>query len=140
MLVALVLGYVALHPPAGGETVQTPIQPTPQAALLDLRNFSVVRSPLPSSTPSPGTLQLDRNPLELAVQLPVGAEEGPYELQILGQDNQPPLAAARGAARIENQITTLRVQVNTSHLQPGEYRLALRRADFNWRYYPLTVR
>ncbi len=139
VVVALVLSYVAFQTP-DDSAVQTQIQLTPQAALLDLRNFSVVRSPLPSPAPSPDTLQLSRNPLELAVQLPIGAEEGPYELQILRQDNQSPLAATGGVARIENQITTLRTRIDTSHIPPGEYRLALRHADFNWRYYPLAIR
>ena len=138
LIVAAMLGYVAFRTPTGDSPVQSQIQRTPQAAMLDLRNFSLVRGESPAPTPSSETLQLNRSPLELTIQLPVGAEEGPYELQIR-QNDQPPLATAKGEARIENQVTTLHVQIDTNHIPPGDYRLALRHADFNWRYYPVEV-
>jgi hypothetical protein len=140
IIVAVLLGYIAFRTPAGDSSLPPPIQASSQAALLDLRKFSVVRSPSPSSTPSLDSLQLNRSPLELMIQLPIGAEEGPYELQIVGKDDQSPLASAKGDARIENQITTLRTQIDTSRIPPAEYRLALRHADFSWRYYPLAIR
>jgi hypothetical protein len=110
-----------------------------QAALLDLRNFSVVRGESPAATPNMETLQLHRSPLQLTIQLPVGSEEGAYTVGIQ-RDDQSPLATAKGEGRIENQVTTLHVEIDTSHIPPGDYRLGVRHAEFNWRYYPLSIR
>jgi len=140
VIIAIVLGYVALRTPAGDSPVQTQVERPLQAALLDLRNFSVVRGDSPRTAANFETLQLNRSALDLTVQLPIGAEEGPYELQIIGKDSQSPLATTRGEAKIENFITTLHATIDTSDISPGEYRLALRHADFSWRYYPLALR
>jgi hypothetical protein len=136
--VALLLGYVVFRAPIGGAPVPTAVQVTPQLALLDLRDFSLPRSPSSSSGPNPNILRLNRAFLELTIQLPIGAEEGPYELQIQKED-QRPLAAAKGGAKIENHVTTLHVQIDASRIAPGNYLLAVKHADFNWRYYPLAL-
>ena len=138
LIVAVVLASVGFLSRAGGSSIPTPIQQAPQIAILDLRNFSVVRSQSPSST-AIEPLQLSRTALDLTIQLPVGAEAGPYELRI-GKDERNPLVTAKGEARIENYVTTLRVRIDTSNIPPGDYQLGVRHADFNWRSYPLAFR
>ena len=136
--VALLLGYVIFRAPIGDAPVPTAIQNTPQVALLDLRDFSLPRGPSSSSASNLNILRLNRAFLKLTIQLPIGAEEGPYELQIKKED-QRPLAAANGGAKIENHVTTLHVQIDASRIAPGDYLLAVKHADFNWRYYPLEL-
>jgi hypothetical protein len=74
VVAAVALGHVAFQPVA-------PIDPTPQAAVLDLRGLSAVRGevPEPATTPT-AVLSLPRRVLDLAVQLPVGSPEGSYEV------------------------------------------------------------
>lgn len=139
IIVVVALGYGPPRTPASDGTVHTKIERTAQAAALDLRNFSVVRGISPFPAPHLDTLQLNRSLLDLTIQLPIGTEEGPYEVEIR-KDGQSPLTTAKGTARIEDHITTLRVQIDTSHIPPGDYRLAVRHADFDWRYYSVTLR
>jgi hypothetical protein len=134
LIAALLLGYGVFRTPAGDGSITKQ-----QAELLDLRNVSAVRGESALPTPNVDTLQLRRSPLQLTIQLPVGSEEGPYTVKIQ-RDEQSPLATTNGAAKIENQVTTLHIEIDTSQIPPGEYRLAIRHADFNWRYYPLTLR
>ncbi len=73
------------------------------------------------------------------IQLPIGSEEGAYELEVRADDRQSPLTSAHGEAAIQNYITTVRVRVDTTQIPPGEYRLALQHAGFGWRYYPIVL-
>ena len=83
-------------------------------------------------------IEIPRGLLALTIQLPVGSEAGPYELEIR-KPNQPAMGAAKAQATIENGITKLPINVDTSSIQPGEYEFAWRLADFSWRHYPILI-
>jgi hypothetical protein len=84
-------------------------------------------------------IELPRGLLALTVQLPVGSEAGSYEVEIR-KPNQPAMRAAKAQATIDNGITKLPTNVDTSSLQPGNYEFAWRPVGFNWRYYPVLIR
>ncbi len=118
----------------------TPPQPKYEMAVLDLRDASVARSvepAAPSSNAKP--IEITRGLLTLLVQLPVGSDSGPYEVQIRDAKQQP-IRNAKGEAVIENGITKLSINVDVRSVPPGEYEFAWRQADFSWRHYPISIR
>jgi len=111
-----------------------------QTALLDLRNASATRTVEPSlSSSHVQPIEIPRGPLALTVQLPIGSDVGAYEVEIR-KSNQPALRAAKGKATIEDGITKLPVNLDTSSIQPGEYEFAWRLDDFSWRHHPILIR
>jgi hypothetical protein len=110
-----------------------------QTALLDLKNASASRAVEPSGSKSLQPVQMPRGLLTLTVHLPIGSEEGSYEMEIR-KPNQPAIRSATAYARIERGITKLVTNIDTSSIQPGEYEVAWRLIDFNWRYYPILIR
>ena len=118
----------------------TPPQPKYEMAVLDLRDASVARSvepAAPSSNAKP--IEITRGLLTLLVQLPVGSDSGPYEVQIRDAKQQP-IRNAKSEAVIENGITKLSINVDVRSVPPGEYEFAWRQADFSWRHYPISIR
>ena len=117
-----------------------PSQPSQVAAMLDLRNASVTRTVQPSgATSNMPLIEIPRGLLALTVQLPIGSEAGSYEVQIR-KPNQPATTTGKGQALIENGITKLPINVDTSSIQPGEYEFVWRLAYFSWRRYPILIR
>jgi hypothetical protein len=115
-------------------------EPRYETALLDLRNASATRTVEPSiSRSNVQPIEVPRGQLALTVQLPIGSDVGAYEVEIR-KSNQPALRAAKGKATIENGITTLQVNLDTSSIQPGEYEFAWRLDDFSWRYHAILIR
>ena len=137
------------QPPAQREdAVQTappvptapPPQPKYEMASLDLRNVSAIRTvEPPGSNSNVQPLEIPRGLLALTVQLPVGSEVGSYQVGIQ-KSNQPAIRSAKGGATIENGITKLLVNLDTTSIQPGEYDFAWRLADFSWRHHPILIR
>ena len=142
-------GMVALVLAAVGITYFTVVRPEEthpaiqgaeyQTVSLDLRPYTVSRSAVPLSRSTiPAALQLSRASLSVVLYLPVGAEEGPYELEIQ-KDGAAAVPAPKADAQMENHIAVLRVNLDTRSLRPGEYQLALRQMGLGWRLYPLKV-
>ena len=104
---------------------------------LDFRNRSVTRGS--SEAPSQNeNLSIPRGQLSLVILLPFGSEDGDYEVEVLRQVDHP-LASGRGKATIKEGITTLRASVDTTHLEPGNYLLGLRRVDLPWTFNPIRM-
>jgi len=115
---------------SSGEAVQ-------QSAKLDLRPFAVTRSE--QRTDEPAALVLPKGRVNAVILLPVGAEAGAYEIQILDSSLQS-RAMATGTAAIRDYVTTLEATLELDALSSGEYKLALRRPQADWRLYPLVVK
>lgn len=111
-------------------------EPAQQSAQLDLRPFAVTRSE--QRTEEPAALVLPRGRLNAVILLPVGAEPGAYELQILDSDSQS-RTTATGTAAIRDYVTTLEATLDLDALSPGDYKLAVRRPQADWRMYPVVV-
>jgi len=129
------------HKPTIVQEQPAPRQAPPvqyQTAVIDLRNRSPVRGEGQPSAADEVIASLPAQPLELSVYLPIGSEEGQYELRIL-REGDAPLATISGSARFEGRITLLRVRTNLSDLAPGRYLLGYRKANFRWTNYPIRL-
>ncbi len=113
------------------------LRSAPIMAQIDLQNRSITRGAPTASQPS-APIRIPKGQLRLSILLPVGSEEGTYEVQIL-KDVDKPLVGGTGRAAIVNGITTLKVSVNTSSLPPGNYLLGVRQPPLDWAFNPITV-
>jgi hypothetical protein len=77
--------------------------------------------------------------MNLMIYLPLGVDEGNYEVQVARPDG-PALLEMSGIARIEEGLTTLRVQPDFSTLEPGRYVLRYRRPGGEWMESSFTLR
>jgi len=86
----------------------------------------------------PKPIMLDRQPLELTVQLPVGSKAGQYELQLKKTDAT--VLSASAEAQLVNGTTAFTVKVNLSGFSEGDYSINVRQVPFDWNYYPVMLR
>ena len=98
--------------------------PPSNVAVLDLRGLSISRGE--------GQPQIDQRPLEiqrsskhLVMEVPIGSEEGTYDLALLSEAGAQILDAT-GTAKLEDHNVTLRADLDLSGVRPGVYVLALR--------------
>ena len=108
-----------------------------QQARLDLRPFRVVRGDQPGAAPAPLALPSAR--IDATLLLPVGAEEGLYELRLLDRDLAGRVDAT-GTATIVSYVTTLRATMDLRSVSPGAYQLAIRRPAGEWQMFPVEIR
>jgi hypothetical protein len=109
-----------------------------QELVLDLRLKGVSRSDTPDKQGDGTTPRLPRTRLSLSIQLPVGSEDGTYDLAFVNSLGQSVLEA-RGDANLQNFVEVLPVQVNLADLAPGMYQLRLRRAQMQWSSYSVVL-
>lgn len=124
---------------AGSSTLRTSNVSAPaadQQARLDLRPFVVTRGDQSRAEPEP--LVLPRARVNATLLLPVGADEGPYELRLLDRDLSP-RATAEGSAAIVDFVTTLRATLDLRAFEPGAYQLGIRRAGGEWQMFPARI-
>ena len=107
-----------------------------QEARLDLRPFAVTRGD--ERARDAAALTLSRARLNATILLPVGAEPGDYEVQLLDPNLQS-RATSKGTAAIVDYVTTLQTTLDTSRLPPGGYQLAVRRQGEDWRMFPARL-
>jgi hypothetical protein len=136
--IVLAVAAVLIFVIAGWLWVRTRQQlQTTDTATLDLRGYSFARGTDSPQTNQP-PLELHRSAKHVVVDLPVGSGEGSYEVALLDQTGTELLRAA-GTAQMEDQIMTLRPDMDLSAVQPGLYSLALRRPGLEWTRYPVRV-
>ena len=107
-----------------------------QQARLDLRPFAVTRGDALRVEPEP--LVLPRTRIDATLLLPVGADEGAYEVRLLDHDLAA-RATAKGNASIVDFVTTLRATLDLRELQPGVYQLGVRRVGGEWQMFPARL-
>jgi hypothetical protein len=113
---------------------QPPVQEFPPKELqvvLDLRKGSVSRGENASKT---GDINLPRGRLKLSIYLPIGSEEGGYEILLSGKQEGPALTV-KGTAKMQGHLNILEVRLDTSTLRAGRYSLAFRQAGWEWTQY-----
>ena len=81
---------------------------------------------------------LDRLPLELTIELPVGSKAGTYELQL--EMNHRAAVSTGGNAEIHNGTTAFTVRINLSGFEAGNYSMVIRQVPNDWNLYPVLVR
>jgi hypothetical protein len=108
--------------------------PELQVALLDLRQRGPTRG---ETTNAEGDLLLPRGRLKLSIYLPIGSDEGNYEVRISGQGQA---LNAKGRASVKNRITVLTLNTDTSSFEAGRYSLAIRQARWGSYRYSIWLR
>jgi hypothetical protein len=121
----------SLHTPIGG-----PLRPGKEIArsqelVLDLRLKGVSRSDTPDKQGDGPTPRLPRASLSLSIQLPIGSEDGIYDVALISRAGKSMLET-RGEAKLQNFVEVLPVDVNLADLAPGLYQLRLRLAQTQW--------
>lgn len=124
---------------SGSRVAMNSSAPVFPVQVVDLRNWSAVRSDEAAPSPGQQPLELERARATLVIYLPLGSQPGNYEVEILGGNSHGTLAV-RGIARIENGNTVLRVRIDLSKLSPGQNSLGIRQPPWDWRYYPFALR
>ncbi|MCI0628269.1 MAG: hypothetical protein L0387_42570 [Acidobacteria bacterium] len=130
-------------PPQPASPVPSPVPPSTQeqkpaevqVAVLDLRRRGVTRG---ESNNQKGDLVLPRGRIQLSIYLPIGSEEGDYEVGIFGTQAQSPMA--RGKAGMRGHLNVLTVNIDTGNFPAGKYSLGIRRFESGWNKYPLNLR
>jgi len=109
----------------------------PLARILDLRMSSVPRgdTPAPQAAEAP---RLPRARLDLSIYLPVGSEEGIYEIALVGASGQSVLTSS-GEAKLQNFVDVLTAKLDLTGLARGPYELRLRRVQGQWNSYPIAL-
>jgi hypothetical protein len=83
-------------------------------------------------------IYLDRLPLELTVELPIGSKAGAYELQLQMKDRT--VVSIGGTAAIQNGTTAFTTRINLSQVEPGSYSMVIRQVPLDWNLYPVVIR
>jgi len=118
------------QPPMAKEMVITPL-----SATLDFRNRTVARSE--SAEPyNQDVPHLTRVLVNLAIKLPVGVEDGLYQVELRTRSNKTVLSSA-GTASWHEGAETLTTTLDCRRVTPGEYTFAIRKGTSAWRLYPV---
>jgi hypothetical protein len=121
------------------EIVQRPPNELPPtSATLDLRHLSAVRGEgLPKETTPQVTMPSGR--LQLVLQLPIGSEEGNYEVALFRQSGER-IALASDTAVLAQNVMTLKVTLDLRGIRPGRYIFEIRRIGSVWNRYEAEIR
>jgi hypothetical protein len=128
----------SLHTPIG-----RPLSPGREIAgsqelVLDLRLKGISRSDTPDKQGDGTTPRLPRTRLSLSIQLPIGSEDGIYDVALVSSVGQSVLEV-RGEAKLQKFVEVLPVQVNLADLASGTYQLRLRREQAQWSSYSVFL-
>lgn len=107
-----------------------------QVAVLDLRLRGAVRGQ--GQEVPPAAPVLPARQLDLTVYLPIGSEEGEYEIAVARKEGEP-LATSRASARLVDGNVTLGTKLDLSSLDPGSYLAGVRREGVAWSYFGFRV-
>jgi hypothetical protein len=82
---------------------------------------------------------LSRQVVQLGLSLPVGSDEGTYEVRILDGQLRPMMSGS-ASTTFTDHVASLSVTFDFSSLTPGEYVLGVKGPESDWRSYPIAVR
>ena len=110
------------------------VRPRPQmhsvvVVVLDLRDRATVRGENPPETVP--LLVVPRNANTLHLELPIGSNEGAYDLALLNQSGAEVFRTS-ATAKLEDHIVVLTSDVDLARVSPGSYFLGLRQRDLEW--------
>jgi hypothetical protein len=110
---------------------------TAAVVVLDLRGRATVRGENQPETSQP-PLEVPRNGKTLNLELPIGSNEGAYDVALLNP-NGAELFRTSATAKLEDHIVVLRIDVNLADISPGSYFLGLRRPGLEWMRFSIRV-
>ena len=129
-------GHPAGPPTAVARSPIPEVHATP--LVLDLRMKGVSRSDTPNRQLDGDPPRLPRGKLSLSILLPIGSEDGMYDVALIDSSRQP-LLTATGSAKLQDFVEVLPVMLNLADLPPGPYELRIRRAQTPWNAYPILL-
>jgi hypothetical protein len=136
----LILGITWTYRPVGTLPAKAPNSNSDSATLtatVDYRNWTVERSGAShSSAGKPPSLK--RAMSVVVFQLPIGSEDGPYDVQFRSGAGEID-AQSNGNAAWDGNAEILRVRLDLRHLSPGEYTVVLQPNGASTRAYPLIL-
>ncbi len=103
------------RPPVPADT--SPSVPVYPEFVLDMSHLSPIRGE--QTRPRPKMVRIPQRPLDLILHLPLGSEEGNYEISLTA--NGQTFWAASAQARLRNHKMTLQVKADLSAVPPGDY-------------------
>ena len=110
---------------------------TAAVVVLDLRGRATVRGENPPGTSQP-PLEAPRNAKGLNLELPIGSNEGAYDVVLLNPSGDE-LFRTSATAKLEDHIVVLRAEVDLAGVSPGSYFLGLRQRGMEWMRFPIRV-
>jgi hypothetical protein len=134
----LVAAAVFICAVAGWFWVRTrPQVQTAVIVVLDLRGRATVRGENPPET-SRSPLEVPRNAKSLSLDLPIGSNEGAYDVALLNPSGAE-FFRTSATAKLEDHIVVLRADVNLAGVPPGSYFLGLRQQGLEWMRFSIRV-
>ena len=110
---------------------------TAAVVVLDLRGRATVRGENPPETSQPA-LEVPRNARSLNLELPIGSNEGTYDVALLDPSGAE-LFRASATAKLEDHIVVLRANVDLAGISPGSYFLGVRRPGLEWTRFSIRL-
>lgn len=127
------------EPPPSKEVARPPEAPEqPTELVLDLRLKGVTRSDTPDPQGEEAPPRFPRSTVSLSIYLPIGSEEGVYEVALFSPSAESVLATS-GEATLQNFVVILPVKLDLANLAPGLYELRIRRAGTQWNTYSVLL-
>ena len=110
---------------------------TAAVVVLDLRGRATARGESTSETSQP-SLEVPRNARNLNLELPIGSNEGAYDVALINP-NGAELFRTSATAKLEDHIVVLKADVDLVGVPPGSYFLGLRQPGLEWMRFPIRV-
>jgi hypothetical protein len=110
---------------------------TAAVVVLDLRGRATVRGESTPETSQP-SLEVPRSARNLNLELPIGSNEGAYDVALLNPSGAE-LFRTGATAKLEDHIVVLRAGVDLAGVSPGSYFLGLRQPGLEWMRFPVRV-
>jgi hypothetical protein len=110
---------------------------TAAVVVLDLRGRATIRG---ESTPenSQPPLEVVRNARSLTLELPIGSNEGAYDVAVLNPSGAE-LFRTSATAKLENHVVVLRADIDLAGVSPGSYFLGVRQPGLEWTRFPIRL-
>jgi hypothetical protein len=83
-------------------------------------------------------LEVPRNARSLNLELPIGSNEGTYDVALLDPSGAE-LFRASATAKLEDQIVVLRANVDLAGISPGSYFLGVRQPRLEWTRFSIRL-
>jgi hypothetical protein len=110
-----------------------------RTAVLDLRNYSTLRTAESPGRPAEQPLVASRNATEIILYLPLGSIEDTYEVEVQDVETQRVILRSSGIALIKDHATVFQTKLNLPELPVGNYLFALRKTGTAWSKYRLVL-
>jgi hypothetical protein len=108
-----------------------------ETAVLDLRDRSPQRGAESGSALPP--LEMARNASHPQIYLPLGSDEGLYDVRVTTTQGEP-LLVVTGTAKVKQGLTSMGVDITPSTIDSGRFILKIRKRGSDWSSFPLVVR